>query len=206
MPTERFMRLSEEKKKAIREAAIKEFIRVPYDKASINKIIQSAEISRGSFYTYFEDKVDILSFLLQDVREDSNALALKVLNETGGDIWLMLQELLNQSIRYCSSHDMFRLLKHTLLSPEAEALIHRECKGKGKTLYAWMYDHVDLSHFRHQDRETLEDTLAVGMGILGDSIGRFYKEGTRVEQVKETFQRRLNLLKEGVCKESETIG
>ena len=39
MPTERFYRLPEAKKQVIRQAAIKEFARVPFEKASINQII-----------------------------------------------------------------------------------------------------------------------------------------------------------------------
>ena len=46
MPTERFYKLPEEKKKAIRDAAMEECIRVPFEKVSINKIIQNAGISR----------------------------------------------------------------------------------------------------------------------------------------------------------------
>mgnify|MGYP000403050715 CR=1 FL=1 len=57
MPTQRFLKLKEEKKQAILEAAVHEFSRVPYSSASINQIIKEADISRGSFYTYFEDKV-----------------------------------------------------------------------------------------------------------------------------------------------------
>ena len=69
MPTERFHRLPEAKRQAIREAALKEFARVPFDKASINQIIRNADISRGSFYTYFEDKQDVVEFLLRDTFE-----------------------------------------------------------------------------------------------------------------------------------------
>ena len=58
MPTERFYRLPKEKIEIIRNAAIHEFKRVPPVEASINRIVQEAEISRGSFYTYFEDKYD----------------------------------------------------------------------------------------------------------------------------------------------------
>ena len=57
MPTERFLRLPKEKIEAIRIAAAKEFIRVPLEEASINRIVHDSNISRGSFYTYFEDKV-----------------------------------------------------------------------------------------------------------------------------------------------------
>ena len=63
MPSERFFRLPKEKAETIRNAAIQEFKRVSPEEASINKIIQTAEISRGSFYTYFEDKIDLLKWV-----------------------------------------------------------------------------------------------------------------------------------------------
>ena len=49
MPTERFKRLPEEKIEAIRRAGIQEFTRTSPESASINRIIQEADISRGIF-------------------------------------------------------------------------------------------------------------------------------------------------------------
>ena len=49
MPSARFYRLPEEKRKTISEAAIREFARVTMDKVSIHQIIKNADISRGSF-------------------------------------------------------------------------------------------------------------------------------------------------------------
>ena len=61
MPTQRFLKLKEEKKQAILEAAVHEFSRVPYSSASINQIIKGGRhIQGGSFYTYFEDKDDLM--------------------------------------------------------------------------------------------------------------------------------------------------
>ena len=48
MPTERFKRLPEEKIEAIRRAGIQEFTRTSPESASINRIIQEADISRGA--------------------------------------------------------------------------------------------------------------------------------------------------------------
>ena len=66
MPTERFYRLPEEKRRTIRNAAFHEFARVSVEKVSINQIIKEAEISRGSFYTYFEDKWDVLAYVFEE--------------------------------------------------------------------------------------------------------------------------------------------
>ena len=87
MPTERFNRLPEAKRQAIREAALKEFARVPFDKASINQIIRNADISRGSFYTYFVDKQDVVEFLLKDTFEKMEDICKKELNHNGCDDW-----------------------------------------------------------------------------------------------------------------------
>ena len=141
MPTARFYRLPEEKKKAIRDAAIREFIRVPYEKASINKMIQSADISRGSFYTYFEDKADVLSFILQDTKSKGKELAIELLEESHGDIWEMFHGLLQQGLKYCSNHDVFQLFRNVATYPEVEQILRRECEtddGMG----AWIRKYV----------------------------------------------------------------
>ena len=66
MPSDRFLKLEKEKQERIIKAARREFSHVPYERASINKIIQYAGISRGSFYTYFEDKEDLLAYIFQE--------------------------------------------------------------------------------------------------------------------------------------------
>ena len=82
MPTERFNKLPEEKKKAIRDAAMEECIRVPFEKVSINKIIQNAGISRGSFYTYFEDKRDLVRYIFSDTADKLKILLDEVRGHT----------------------------------------------------------------------------------------------------------------------------
>ena len=64
MPSYTFLNLSEDKRNKIINAAIEEFSNHNIDKASINKIVKSANISRGSFYTYFNDKYDLLDYLI----------------------------------------------------------------------------------------------------------------------------------------------
>lgn len=66
MPKETFYNLPEDKKKRILDAAAEEIIRVPASEMSINKIIQKADISRGSFYQYFDDKHDLIQYMLSD--------------------------------------------------------------------------------------------------------------------------------------------
>ena len=71
MPTQTFFRLPEEKRERLTDAAWREFLAVSYAEASINRIVREAQIPRGSFYQYFEDKEDLFFYLLSLGREES---------------------------------------------------------------------------------------------------------------------------------------
>ena len=85
MPTQRFLNLKDSKKNAILEAAAHEFARVPYSAVSINQIIKEAEISRGSFYTYFEDKDDLMRYMLRGFRDTLRKKVFEFLEEENGN-------------------------------------------------------------------------------------------------------------------------
>ncbi|MEG1931722.1 MAG: TetR/AcrR family transcriptional regulator, partial [Pygmaiobacter sp.] len=65
MPKDLFHSLPQKKQDAILSAALREFSVHEYHAASINQIIKFADISRGSFYLYFDDKEDLYLFLLE---------------------------------------------------------------------------------------------------------------------------------------------
>lgn len=65
MPTQTFFDLHPKKQDRILNAARQVFANAPYEKASIQAIIRAAEIPRGSFYQYFNDKEDLYLYLLQ---------------------------------------------------------------------------------------------------------------------------------------------
>lgn len=59
MPKTTFFHLSEEKQSRLLNAAKNEFSRTSLKEASIANIVKLAEIPRGSFYQYFENKEDL---------------------------------------------------------------------------------------------------------------------------------------------------
>lgn len=65
MPKEQFFKLKSEKREKIILAARDEFSEKSYDEVGIHDIVARSNISRGSFYIYFEDKWDIYSYLLR---------------------------------------------------------------------------------------------------------------------------------------------
>lgn len=63
MPKETFLNLDPEKRERFLQAAILEFAENNFDTASINRIVRSLNIARGSVYQYFEDKLDLWLYL-----------------------------------------------------------------------------------------------------------------------------------------------
>jgi len=64
MPKQTFLNLSEEKRSTIANAAIEEFAEYGFEASSINRIVANSGISKGSFYQYFEDKMDVFKYLM----------------------------------------------------------------------------------------------------------------------------------------------
>ena len=65
MPSQTFFKLSKDKQMKILQAAKKEFSRVPLSKVQVTNISKEAEISRGSFYQYFDNIDDLFIYLVK---------------------------------------------------------------------------------------------------------------------------------------------
>jgi AcrR family transcriptional regulator len=65
MPKDTFFNLPAKKRKRIETAALNEFAYFPYLKSNTNRIIENADISKGSFYQYFENKKDLYKYLMK---------------------------------------------------------------------------------------------------------------------------------------------
>lgn len=202
MASERFWRLPVEKQKAIYEAAIDEFIRVPFEKVSINKIIQKAGISRGSFYTYFEDKRELLSFVMEDTKEQWQKFCLDYLKKSGGDFWSMMESMLEAALEFCKANDMFRLHENLMMYQEVKTMGMPIKEEARRMVQSRIYSSVDMSIFREEDEEYFALVLEQALCAAFSSIVCFYAEPEKEEKIKEDYQRKMNILRYGACKPS----
>ena len=90
MPYPTFFNLPNEKRQRVMDAVWKEFTNVSYMDASINRIIQDAGISRGSFYQYFSGKADLFSYVLNTIFETGRKLFLAQLTAHNNDLFFAI--------------------------------------------------------------------------------------------------------------------
>jgi AcrR family transcriptional regulator len=67
MPKDTFFNLPDEKQQKIMAAAVNQFSQFHYNNVTIDRIVRAAEIPKGSFYQYFENKDDLYIYLFTEV-------------------------------------------------------------------------------------------------------------------------------------------
>ena len=87
MPRELFFNIDQTKRERIYQAALLEFSKNAFNEASINKIVNQARISRGSFYQYFDDKRDLYFYLLDTILEEESYAYINDLIDKDDDIF-----------------------------------------------------------------------------------------------------------------------
>lgn len=87
MPKETFYHLNVEKREKIEKAIQNELGRTSFEKASVSRIIKEANIPRGSFYQYFEDKEDAIQYIIKNYLQLEKVTIKRILIETKGNLF-----------------------------------------------------------------------------------------------------------------------
>ena len=95
----------------ILNAAVEVFKECGYEKATIKKIAEKAEVADGSIYNYFENKRDILLSLFEKMKE-ATTVNFTILPENKGDLGKILSAIMIAQLDQNSIVPMFTLLLH----------------------------------------------------------------------------------------------
>ena len=202
MPTERFYNLPAEKKKVICNAAIEEFTRVPFDKASINKIIQAAGISRGSFYTYFEDKRDVLGYIFEDAADSFVSDWTHSAKKNNGDLWKTSSDFLQHYIEN-TNQKFVKLAQNIRDSDKLFGTTHNLYSDKDVRIQQMcevLYGTIDTSDFKKTDLETFGKLISLIIMELARCISWSFHHPGDEEKIKKIFQEKLEILQYGIRK------
>lgn len=159
MPTGTFFRLSEEKKQRLMDAAWAEFTTTRFAEVSINQIIRAAQIPRGSFYQYFEDKEELFLYLLETLREDFTRKLIQFLDHNHGDLFAVPTQAFDQLLQQKESPDP-ALKRFIQVLKVNEGMDGRQfLSEKPELLPQQLRDRIDTSAFRQQDKAFLDSVF-----------------------------------------------
>ena len=195
MPTKTFFNLPDYKREKLMDAIRTELSRTSVDELSINKIIHTAEIPRGSFYQYFENKNDMLFYLLLDYRVTLFDCARESLQNNGGDLFQTLIDIFDFTYSFVMEDHLFfkNLFSDIRIDLGFLARETDESIFQGFTAQLTPYINETLLDIRQaNDLENMCDLLLL---VTSDAFATTFLNTSQYLEIRSKYIARLELLK-----------
>ncbi len=115
MPKKTFFNLSEEKRGSIVEALVNEFEAYPIDNSNIKRIVEQLNISRGSFYQYFDSLLEAYFYILEIKLNKIHEAFFELLQRYDKDLIFALNEYAKVIIFEIYNNSNYSLYKNRYL-------------------------------------------------------------------------------------------
>ncbi|HPJ23615.1 MAG TPA: TetR family transcriptional regulator [Bacillota bacterium] len=198
MPTSTFINLPTEKKDKIINAAINEFSSVSFDKASINKIIKEAGISRGSFYMYFEDIYDLTLYLLTQMKMQIMFELRQKYHGTNVQLDEMIISFHDVVYDYYANETYRNFFRNVIVyfqgRPEDE-IKAMQGQGAGRPEFGFFKDRLDPIQFKQNDDEFITEVIELGMMVFRNVMFQTFIMSLDKEESSQLLQKGLNIIK-----------
>ncbi|WP_294549758.1 TetR family transcriptional regulator [uncultured Pseudoflavonifractor sp.] len=207
MPSTTFFNLPPEKREKLLSAARAEFARVPYAEASINKMIQAADIPRGSFYMYFRDKKELFLYLMGEYGQRLIALMEKLLERRQGDIFAAFLDLFDRiqaEYRDPEKKERYQHIMGIVRNNSGVQLFSLLGMEDWLPIPGRLVEWVDPRLLDLRSADDLEKIFCILIDVTGQAVLR----GIQAEDpaaVRSSYLRMLDILKRGMArKQPET--
>lgn len=204
MPRPTFFNLQEEKQQTLLQAAKKEFTRVSLAEASIANIVKEADIPRGSFYQYFENKQDLYFYLLNEHLKEKREELITNLRKHSGDIFASIRDLLQSLLTEMEEEGTYQFYRNVFLNMDYRTektfmnLMNYNTLDKKYDLIKRLINRKSLNI--DNEEELLQVVQIVSLIMTDNLIQKFGKEMTN-EEVIHNYKTQIRLLKKGFVKE-----
>ena len=121
MPKDTFYNLDNEKRSRVLNAALEEFGSRSFHQVTVSKIVEKADISKGSFYQYFESKKDLYRFLIKMSQEKKLVFMKGVLKKMEDeDVFYQLRRLYRAGFRFAEKNPRLLAIGQNLMKEDEE--------------------------------------------------------------------------------------
>lgn len=200
MPTPTFFRLPAEKRETLLRAARAEFSRVSFAGASINKIVQAAGISRGSFYLYFSDKADLFRHLVTEYRTWLAEQLAGQLRASDGDLFAAFLGCFDLAREAAQSgrQDPAVVQMTELIRRNAGLQPDLFCCSDPRRELTRLTELTDLDRLDLTGPEDLADLFSLLLNVTGPSLAALLSGGDP-DELRRQYQNKLRLIQCGAA-------
>ncbi len=204
MPKETFFNLSEEKRRKIEDIALDEFAEYGLEGASINRIVAAAEIAKGSFYQYFNDKLDLYSHIIARIGELKLAYISPVMqNPEGHDFFVFLEEIYKSGIAFAKDHPKESVIGFEIYNNQSNPVFEEimlENRQEGLDFYEFLIDKgIERGEIDPKIDKAFTSHILMQMQFsMLDYFLENNDEETWVDELMPTVTLMLNFIKNGI--------
>jgi|LGOV01.1.fsa_nt_gb AcrR family transcriptional regulator len=203
MPKQMFFNINKEKRQFFLDAAITEFTEKPFGEVSVNTIIKKANISRGSFYTYFDNLESLFNYLMKSVKEERFSYARKLIIDAKGDYFKFIRDLFLYDFDAFSTKGRYSLFRNYI------HYIQQTKRGTLKdTLIAdgiiqFTENKQDLNGVFHYQKMNLTkdefvDIIEIVLLLMVNTFLKSENESLNKEETIALFNKRISYIEYGV--------
>lgn len=204
MPKETFLKLSKEKQQRIINSAKKEFARVPIQDVSIKNIVEDAEIARGSFYQYFENKEDLLIYILKEKTEEINQKIENKIQQEKIDLfdyYVYLYDILVETFVDNDERKLFKQIFENIKSSEDSNIFNLIKNIKPQNIIK-PNNRLDIDNLKIMNKEDFKIICDMMNIITKKAIINNFKDNFENKN-RENFLTQIKYLKYGILKKEE---
>lgn len=197
MPHERFILLKPKKKQMMIDSIETIVKEKNFDDISISDITNEAEISRGTFYTYFTDKNDAIFTVLNSYYEKIMKRFVDLIDETKGDFFEAVIIGKNELLNAIKKNDMISFLHNVKFINSYNLLFsNRETAYKNfKELCINIYPKIDIKKYIEMDDLYIIVDL-IALIVTGTLFKIVFGMDSR--EMNKVFEYELAIIKKGI--------
>lgn len=195
-----FYHLPQEKRNRIIDAVIDEFASASTEKVSINRIIKAANISRGSFYQYFDDKVDLVEILVKSFMNTAYDEFCTALKNSQGDIFSTYIHIFELVAKCTVDNKQKIVLKNLFKNLRAnDSLISDYLVNRFKGISELFsgIDSIITNNLKFKSEEEIHSLSLILTLILKNAVFNLFVKNEDTESVRAEFMRKIKIIQEG---------
>lgn len=199
MPTKTFFNLKEEKRKRVEKALMHEFGKGSFEQASITNIVNEAKIPRGSFYQYFVDKEDAVTYLIHKFILLEHQKIYEALIEKNGDIFetaLRIYDYRTKDTILNFDIGLARNILEELRRNNINIFENKDILEKEESLTKY----INKDNLKINSEEDLYYFIRILTAIVRSVTVEVFSERISKEEGRKMLEKELEIIKKGIEK------
>ena len=192
-----FYNLPAEKREKIIDVTRREFSKGNRKKITINSVIKNAGISRGSFYQYFDDKLDLVELITEDMVSRIVDFIRDELMLNGGDIFevpMRIFDLMTSDNR--QYNDVLALTDNT---NQNNALVadYMRYRAHKPDFYGEFREYIDKDILAVNDDEDIKCIVFMMFDAVKSAVENAKSHSKNIDKERAILYRKIQILKNG---------